>query len=111
LSRRTGRPILAEFLCRRKRNGGNNAERSFFKAVTLDRLAPDESAKAAIFLASDYTSYIKGTELLVDGDKAVDAVSNLGTTSRTLRYSEFLRICCRHQELKGCAGAVVRYGP
>jgi hypothetical protein len=65
LSRRTGRPILAEFLCRRKRNGGNNAERSFFKAVTLDRLAPDESAKAAIFLASDYTSYIKGTELLV----------------------------------------------
>ena len=110
MSGRTGRPILAEFLCRRKRNGGNNAERSFFKAVTLDRLAPDESAKAAIFLASDYTSYINGTELLADGDKAVDAVSNLGTTSRTF-YSEFLRICCRHPELKGCAGALVRYGP
>jgi NAD(P)-dependent dehydrogenase (short-subunit alcohol dehydrogenase family) len=37
-------------------------------AVPLGRLGtPDDVAKAVAFLASDYSSYITGTELFVDG--------------------------------------------
>ena len=44
---------------------------SFAAAVPLGRMGrPDEVAKAAVFLASDDSSYVTGIELFVDGGVA-----------------------------------------
>jgi NAD(P)-dependent dehydrogenase (short-subunit alcohol dehydrogenase family) len=47
---------------------GQQLMKMFANTVPLGRLgAPDEVAKAVVFLASDDSSYITGTELFVDG--------------------------------------------
>ena len=44
---------------------------SFAAAVPLGRMGrPEEVAKAAVFLASDESSYVAGGELFVDGGMA-----------------------------------------
>ena len=48
--------------------GGQQRLKMISNSVPLGRLGrPDEIAKAVVFLASDDSSYITGTELFVDG--------------------------------------------
>ena len=50
------------------RAGGEERMKTIATSVPLGRFGtPDESAKAVVFLASDDSSYITGTELFVDG--------------------------------------------
>jgi NAD(P)-dependent dehydrogenase (short-subunit alcohol dehydrogenase family) len=50
---------------------GEQRLKMFSNSVPLGRLGtPNEIGKAAVFLASDDSSYITGTELFVDGGMA-----------------------------------------
>ena len=50
---------------------GDEFKTNVLAAVPMGRMGtPDEVAKAAVFLASDYSSYVTGIELFVDGGMA-----------------------------------------
>jgi NAD(P)-dependent dehydrogenase (short-subunit alcohol dehydrogenase family) len=50
---------------------GEQLKRNLVSAVPMGRMGtPDEVAKAALFLASDDSSYVTGIELFVDGSVA-----------------------------------------
>ena len=62
----TDTPGLSELLA--SSEAGEQCLKMFSNTVPLGRLGtPDEIAKAVVFLASDDSSYVTGTELFVDG--------------------------------------------
>jgi NAD(P)-dependent dehydrogenase (short-subunit alcohol dehydrogenase family) len=62
----TDTPGLSELLA--SKETGQQRKKMISNSVPLGRLGtPNEIAKAVVFLASDDSSYITGTELFVDG--------------------------------------------
>ena len=52
----------------RSREGAEERIKTISNSIPLGRFGtPDEIAKAVVFLASDDSSYVTGTELFVDG--------------------------------------------
>jgi NAD(P)-dependent dehydrogenase (short-subunit alcohol dehydrogenase family) len=61
-------PSLGIQHCERAPEAGLQRRKMISSTVPLGRLGtPDEIARAVVFLASDDSSYITGTELFVDG--------------------------------------------
>ena len=65
----TDTPGLNELLG--SETGGQQGKKMISNRVPFGRFGtPEEFAKAVVFLASDHSSYITGTELFVDGGVA-----------------------------------------
>ncbi|WP_093266002.1 SDR family NAD(P)-dependent oxidoreductase [Psychrobacillus sp. OK032] len=61
-------PMMAQFLARSKDDDPEKNKQFLLERIPLGRFArPDDIAKAALFLASDESTYISGVNLPVDG--------------------------------------------
>ena len=66
-----------------KTEGGEQIKAGFVARCPLGRLGKaDEIAKAAVFLASDDSSFVTGTELFVDGGAAKSERNSSWSSSR-----------------------------